>query len=73
MTDIEKQKAFAQDIVAVLRKHDAYASDITFRLRGEGVFEQTRMTYDRGRHGSDGKINLIVTTHIGDFREEPQP
>ena len=69
--DIEKHKAFAQDLAALMRKHDAYAMDITFNIRGgDGPFEQARMTYSRGRHDAPGKINLIVTTHIGDFKEE---
>lgn len=71
--DIGKHKAFAQDLVALMRKHDAYALDIRFQVREPGPsspFEEARMTYHRGRHGSAGTVNLIVTTHIGDFAEE---
>lgn len=67
----ERYKALAQDMVAVLRKHNATAHDITFSLDAPyaGPFEQARMTYNRGRHGSAGIINLVVTTRIGDFPE----
>lgn len=71
--DIPKHKAFAQDLVAVMRKHDAHALDIKFRLREPGPhspFEEARMTYHRGRHGTPGTINLIVTSQVGDFNEE---
>lgn len=69
--DIEKHKAFAQDLAALMRKHDAYAMDITFSIRGgDGPFEQARMTYNRGRHGAPGTLNLIVTTKVADFKEE---
>lgn len=70
--DIEKHKAFAQDLAALMRKHGAYASDITFRLQDSerSAFEQARMTYNRGRHGAAGIVNLIITTQVGDFKEE---
>jgi hypothetical protein len=71
--DIDKHKAFAQDLVALMRKHDAYSTDIRFSIREPGPaapFEEARMTYHRGRHGSPGTVNLIVTTHVGDFKEE---
>lgn len=66
-------KSLARDIAAALRKHDAYGCDISFRLSEGPVFEQARMTYHRGRHGSEGTINLILTTHLGDFKEFPEP
>ncbi len=65
-----KHHAFAQDVAALMRKHDAYGIDIKYRLSGEGVFEEGRVTYDRGRHDEPGKINVIVTRRIGDFKEE---
>jgi hypothetical protein len=70
--DIQKQKAFAQDLAALMRKHDAYGLDVRFRITSpdDGPFEEARFTYNRGRHGTAGNINLIVTTHIGDFKEE---
>jgi len=37
---------------------------------GPQPFEEARMTFHQGRHGSAGTINLIVTTHVGDFPEE---
>jgi hypothetical protein len=69
--DLEKNKAFARALAKVCREHDAYNIDITFTLPepGGAPFEHTRMTYNKGRHGSEGTINLIVTTHIGDFKE----
>lgn len=71
--DVEKHKAFAQSVAAMMRKHDAYATDITYRLKGDGVFEQGRVSYERGRHGSAGRLSVVVTTHIGDFAEDPTP
>lgn len=73
MSDFAKHKAFAQAVAAAIREHDVYASDITFRVSGCRVFEQARMTYNQGRHGDPGSINLIVTTSLGDFPEEPKP
>ncbi len=69
--DLEKNKAFARALAKVCREHGAYNMDITFTLPepGGAPFEQARMTYHKGRHGSEGTINLIVTTHIGDFKE----
>ncbi len=71
--DINKHKEFARALAKVCRDHDANALDITFRLRAPGPtpFEQARMTFNQGRHGSEGKINLIITAHVGDFKEFP--
>lgn len=68
--DVDKHKAFAQELVKTMRVADATALDITYRLTDDGCFEQGRMTYSRGRHGTEGVINLVVTTHIGNFKEE---
>lgn len=70
MTDIAAHKAFAQDVAALMRKHKAYGIDISYRLRGEGVFEQGRVTYNRGRHDEAGTINVVITTRLDDFKEE---
>ena len=70
MNNVDKYKAFAQDIVATVKKHDARVIDLTFTIGWDGPFERARMTYSAGRHGSPGTLNLIVTTHIGDFEEE---
>lgn len=71
--DIDKHKAFARALAKVCRDHDAYNLDITFTLPepGPSPFERARMTFHKGRHGSEGTVNLIVTTHIGDFKEFP--
>ena len=70
--DVERNKAFAQRIAALCREFDAYNLDIRFTLQEPGPqpFEEARMTFHQGRHGSAGTINLIVTTHVGDFPEE---
>lgn len=69
--EIDKNKAFARAIAKVCREFGAYNMDITFTLPepGSSPFERARMTYSSGRHGSEGTINLIITTHVGDFRE----
>ena len=71
MSDKAAHKAFAQDVAALMRKHDAYATDIRYRLQDDGPFEEGRVTYTRGRHRSPGSLNVIVTTHLGDFAEVP--
>lgn len=69
--DIDKHKAFARELAKVCRDYNAHALEITFSLPepGPNPFEQARMTYNIGRHGSEGRINLIITTHVGDFKE----
>lgn len=66
--DVEKHEAFAQDLVNVMRKHNARASDITYTLGWHGPFEQARMAWHRGRHDDAGAVNLILTTHH-EFKE----
>ena len=70
--DVPRNKEFAQRLAALCREFDAYNLDIRFTLSEPGPqpFEEARMTYHKGRHDSAGTINLIVTTHIGDFAEE---
>lgn len=71
--ETEKHKAFARALAKVCRDHKAHALDITFVISEPfaGPFEQARMTYNAGRHGSEGTINLVITTQVRGFKEFP--
>jgi hypothetical protein len=74
--NVERHKDFAQRLAALCREFEAYSLDIRFSFREPGPsspFEEARMTYNRGRHGSAGTVNLIITTHVGDFEEDVAP
>lgn len=73
MAEREKHEAFAQAVAKLMREHDAYSMDIRYRLSDDGAFEEGRVTYNRGRHGSAGTLNVIVTTHLGNFAEDHRP
>lgn len=74
VTLVERNKQFAQRLVALCREFGAYSLDIKFTLPdpSSSPFEEARMTFHKGRHDAAGTINLIVTTHIGDFAEQLQ-
>jgi len=63
---------FAQDLVAVIRKHGVSTTDITFRIPKEGAFEQTRLSYYPGRHGALGTMKIVVTTVLDNIEEKVQ-